>query len=175
MNRNSNWIKIYVSSSPLLGGPMHPADPSIRQQPAWGSLTDPLVSMPTSLEEFGTGLGPARIAPLVDIHDRQDALILEADLPGVQEEDIVVELKQNVLRLMAKVRRPEAEGARPLALETTVSVFERSFILSDEFDRESISAEYESGVLTLVLPKTKKAISRRIAVNPRQPRDDTKN
>ena len=85
MSRNSNWIKIYVSSSPLLGGPMHPADPSIRHQPAWGALGEPLVSMPTSLEDFGTGLGPARIAPLVDIYDRQDALILEADLPGVQE------------------------------------------------------------------------------------------
>ncbi|MBI1322298.1 Hsp20 family protein [bacterium] len=174
MNRNSDWIRIYVSSSPLLSGQIHPADAAIRHHQPWGSVTDPLVSMPTSLEDIGTGLGPARIAPLVDIYDRHDALILEADLPGVQEEDIVVELKQNVLKLLAKVRRPEAEGARPLALETTVSIFERSFILSDEFDRESISAEYESGVLTLVLPKTKKAVSRRIAVNPRTPRDDTK-
>jgi HSP20 family molecular chaperone IbpA len=172
MNRDSNWIKVYVSSSPLFGALGQPSGQPTKPHPGWNEMADPLVSIPTSLDEIGVGLGPARVAPLVDIHDRQDALFLEADLPGVLEEDIVVELKQNVLKLLAKVRRPEAEGARPLALESTVSVFERSFILSDEFDREGISAEYESGVLTLRLPKTKKAISRRIAINPRSARDE---
>lgn len=170
MERNSNWIKVYVSASPIFGSMPNVPEASVRQPAGWRTISDPLVSVPTSLEDFGMGLGPSRVAPLVDIHDRQDALILEADLPGVQEEDIVVELKQNVLRLTAKVRRPEAEGARPLALESTVATFERSFILSDEFDRDAISAEYEAGVLTLCLPKVRKAVSRRIAVNPRAPR-----
>jgi len=172
MSRNPNWIKVYVSTSPIFGGVPTLPETTSRQPSGWRTISDQLVSVPTSLEEYGVGLGPSRVAPLVDIHDRQDTLILEADLPGVLEEDIVVELKQNVLKLMAKVRRPEAEGARPLALESTVALFERSFILSDEFDRESISAEYEAGVLTISLPKIRKAASRRIAVNPRSPRNE---
>jgi|GEM_PF-419389 len=174
MDRNSNWIKVYVSATPFFGNVPNAPDASVRQPSGWRTISDPLVSVPTSLEDYGMGLGPSRVAPLVDIHDRQDSLILEADLPGVQEEDIVVELKQNVLRLTAKVRRPEAEGTRPLALESTVAMFERSFILSDEFDRDAISAEYEAGVLTLSLPKVRKAVSRRIAVNPRSPRREPK-
>ena len=62
-------------------------------------------------EDLSAGLGPARATPLVDIHDRSDALVLEADLPGVAEEEIVVELKQNVLKLVAKVRRPDWKRA----------------------------------------------------------------
>ena len=172
MDHNPHWIKVYVSTSPVGGSasPLHEA--GLKPVGAWGSPPDSLIPMAASVEEFGMGLGPARATPLVDIHDRHDSLVLEADLPGVVEEDIVVELKQNVLKLMAKVRRPELEGARPLALESTVSVYERSFILSDEFDRDAISADYHAGVLTLTLPRNKRVASRRIAVNPRTKRTE---
>ena len=48
--------------------------------------------------------------------------------------------------------------------------YERSFILSDEFDREQIQAEYEHGVLRLTIPRTQRIVSRRIAVNARTKR-----
>ena len=156
MNPNSRWIRVSVASMPPSASSFEGRNQGAPEQ-QFQSTTGP--------EELSAGLGPSRATPLVDIHDNNDALILEADLPGVAEEDIVVELKQNVLKLVAKVRRTDLDNARPLALESTVMAYERSFILSDEFDREQIQAEFEHGVLRLTIPRTQKIISRRIAVN----------
>lgn len=164
MNPNQRWVRVLVSGNPVVSA--HQAAHEMPLNTA-GALHHAVVAGQQHPEELSAGLGPARATPLVDIHDRNDALVLEADLPGVAEEDIVVELKQNVLKLVAKVRRPDLENARPLALESTVMAYERSFILSDEFDREQIQAEFEHGVLRLTLPRTQRIVSRRIAVNAR--------
>jgi HSP20 family protein len=168
MNSNPRWIRVSVSGHPehLAQASQHHTTSGSFQAPA--QLSGPSVT--GAPEELGAGLGPARATPLVDIHDRTDALILEADLPGVAEADIVVELKQNVLRLVAKVRRPDLENARPLAMESTVSAYERSFILSDEFDSDLIQADFDQGVLRLTLPRSQRVVSRRIAVNNRPKR-----
>ena len=50
--------------------------------------------------------------PLIDIHEGPDGLILEADLPGVTEDNLNVHLEDNVLVLQAKVPSPFPEGAR---------------------------------------------------------------
>jgi HSP20 family molecular chaperone IbpA len=160
MNPNQRWVRVSVAGLPH--GTLHPG---MSQDPRQSH--DQQAHFPPAPEDLSAGLGPARATPLVDIHDNNDALVLEADLPGVAEEDIVVELKQNVLKLIAKVRRPDLDSARPLALESTVIAYERSFILSDEFDREQIQAEYEHGVLRLTIPRTQRIVSRRIAVNAR--------
>lgn len=169
MSQNPRWIRVLVSGHPSQHPLQNPAAQIFQQQ---GQC--PLISevhgqsaQGSGVEELGAGLGPSRATPLVDIHDRTDALILEADLPGVAEEDIVVELKQNVLKLLAKVRRPELENARPLALESTVGIYERSFILSDEFDSDQIQAEFDQGVLRLSLPRSQRIVSRRIEINNR--------
>src|SRR4051794_29034808 len=52
--------------------------------------------------------------PLIDIHDAPEGLILEADLPGATEEDVVIQVEDNVLSLRARVTPPIPEGARPL-------------------------------------------------------------
>jgi len=173
MTNHPRWIRVLVSGQPGQNPQtQHPAaqiSPNIHQQAQW-PLVSEVHGQTAHPEELGAGLGPSRATPLVDIHDRTDALILEADLPGVAEEDIVVELKQNVLRLTAKVRRPELENARPLALESTVGIYERSFILSDEFDSDLIQADFDQGVLRLTLPRSQRIVSRRIEINNRPKR-----
>lgn len=173
MERNPHWIKVYVSTVPVVGGSIGSHEASARQ--SFVLPEEAMLGFSPAAEGMNSGQGPSPSTPLVDIHDRHDALVLEADLPGVPEEEIVVELKQNVLKLIARVKRPDLEGARPLALESTASVYERSFILSDEFDRDAISAEFHAGVLTLTLPRNARMPSRRIAVNhrPGHSRNDT--
>ncbi|CAN5687895.1 Hsp20/alpha crystallin family protein [soil metagenome] len=102
--------------------------------------------------------------PLIDIHEGPDGLVLEADLPGVTEESVQIQLEDNVLSLQAQVAPPVPEGARPLHEEFRVATYQRSFILSDEVDRERISAELKNGVLRLTLPKAERARTRRIEV-----------
>jgi HSP20 family molecular chaperone IbpA len=102
--------------------------------------------------------------PPIDIHEGPEGLILEADLPGVSENNLSIQLEDNVLTLHARVPSPFPEGARVLHEEYRVSDFYRSFILSDEVERNKISAELRNGVLRLSLPKAERARTRRIEI-----------
>lgn len=102
--------------------------------------------------------------PLIDIHEDAEGLILEADLPGACAENLSIQLEDNVLTLHARIDSPAPEGARLLHEEYRVGDFFRSFILSDEVDRDRITAELNHGVLRLTLPKAERKLSRRIEI-----------
>jgi len=102
--------------------------------------------------------------PPIDIHEGPDGLTLEADLPGATERNLHIQLEDNVLDLYAKIDSPAPEGARLVHEEYRLGDYHRSFILSDEVDRERISAELKNGVLRLVLPKGERARTRRIEI-----------
>jgi HSP20 family protein len=102
--------------------------------------------------------------PPIDIHEGPDGLVLEADLPGATEENLFIQLEDNVLSLHARIQSPVPEGARLIHEEYHVSDYYRSFILSDEVDRDRITAEMRNGVLRLTLPKADRARTRRIEI-----------
>jgi HSP20 family molecular chaperone IbpA len=102
--------------------------------------------------------------PPIDIHEAPDGLKLEADLPGATEQNLHIQLEDNVLSLYAKVDCPAPENARLVHEEYRLGDYRRSFILSDEVDRERIAAEFKNGVLTLFLPKAERARTRRIEI-----------
>ena len=102
--------------------------------------------------------------PPIDIHEGADGLTLEADLPGATEQNLHVQLEDNVLTLHARVDSPVPEGARLLHEEYRLGDYRRSFILSDEVDRDRIAAELKNGVLRLFLPKAERARTRRIEI-----------
>jgi len=103
-------------------------------------------------------------APPVDIHDGPEGLTLEADLPGATETNLHIQLEDNVLSLHAKLDSPAPEAARLIHQEFPVGDFHRSFILSDEVDRDRITAELKNGVLRIFLPKADRARARRIEI-----------
>ena len=102
--------------------------------------------------------------PPIDIHEGPDGLTLEADLPGATEQNLHIQLEDNVLSLYAKIDSPAPEGARLLHEEYRLGDYQRSFILSDEVDRDRITAELKNGVLRLTLPKAERARTRRIEI-----------
>ena len=102
--------------------------------------------------------------PPIDIHEAPEGLTLEADLPGATEQKLQVELEDNVLSLYAQVDPHVPDGARLLHEEYRVGDYRRSFILSDEVDRDRITACLENGVLRLFLPKAERARTRRIEI-----------
>jgi HSP20 family protein len=110
------------------------------------------------------GMGPVVHTPLIDIHEGPEGLVLEADLPGVSEGQVSIQLEDNVLSLHAKVESLVPDGARILHEEYRPGDFYRSFILSDEVERSKISAELKNGVLKLILPKAERAKTRRIEI-----------
>lgn len=107
---------------------------------------------------------PEVFTPPIDIHEGPEGLILEADLPGAKESNLHVELEDNVLTLHARIDSPVADGARLVHEEYRVGDYHRSFILSDEVDRDRITAEIQNGVLRLFLPKAERARTRRIEI-----------
>jgi HSP20 family protein len=102
--------------------------------------------------------------PPIDIHEGPEGLVLEADLPGATERNLNVELEDNVLSLHAKIELPVPEGAQILHEEYRLGDYRRSFILSDEVDRDRITAELKNGVLRLFLPKAQRSRTRRIEI-----------
>jgi len=106
----------------------------------------------------------ATYTPPIDIHEGAEGLTLEADLPGATERNLRIHLEDNVLNLYAKIDSPVPEGARLVHEEYRVGDYHRSFILSDEVDRERITAELKNGVLRLFLPKADRARTRRIEI-----------
>lgn len=102
--------------------------------------------------------------PPIDIYEAPEGLVLEADLPGATEQNLLIELEDNVLSLYATVDTTIPEQARLIHEEFRVGPFQRSFILSDEVDRDRITAELKNGVLRLLLPKADRARARRIEV-----------
>jgi len=110
---------------------------------------------------------PDAYTPPIDIHEGADGLTLEADLPGATERNLHIHLEDNVLNLYAKIDSPAPEGARLVHEEYHLGDYHRSFILSDEVDRERITAELKNGVLRLFLPKADRARTRRIEIKER--------
>jgi len=123
----------------------------------------PQAAAPGAFAEASPELHQA-FTPPIDIHEGPDGLTLEADLPGATESNLFIQLEDNVLSLHARIEPPAPEGARTLHEEYHVGDYYRSFILSDEVDRERITAELRNGVLRLVLPKADRARARRIEI-----------
>lgn len=118
--------------------------------------------------EVGAAGSPAlpTASPPIDIHETADALVLEADVPGVAESGLQVEVADQVLVIRGRAEPALPAGARPLHLEFPPRELVRSFILSAEFDRERIAAELGEGVLRVRLPRAERPPVRRIEVKP---------
>jgi HSP20 family molecular chaperone IbpA len=110
--------------------------------------------------------GPERFVftPPIDIYEREDGLVLRADLPGVTGDSLELQVQDNKLTLFGRVKPGVEEKAAVLHREYQVGDFLRSFILSDEVDHDRISANLVNGVLEVVLPKFPKVEPRRIQV-----------
>lgn len=105
--------------------------------------------------------------PDVDIYENDQALWLRADMPGVDQQHVEVELENNVVTLLGQVSLQEYDGLSPLYTEYNVGHYQRRFTVGDvgRFDGEHIEARMTNGVLELKIPKARKALPRRIAVS----------
>ncbi len=101
--------------------------------------------------------------PAVDIRQTDEAVGLLADLPGVDENAVDVQLEKNVLTIRAEVEHPQFEGYELVHQEFEVGNFERAFRISERIDTDNIDATVKDGVLQLTLPKAQPT-SRQVTV-----------
>jgi HSP20 family protein len=104
-------------------------------------------------------------APRVDIREDKEAVVLTAELPGVDKDNVKVELENGVLTVSGeKKSETEATENGIYRSERVYGSFKRSFTVPDTLDADKIEAEYANGVLKLVLPKRPEAAPRLINV-----------
>lgn len=103
--------------------------------------------------------------PPCDIIETPDAVILRAEIPGVAEDTIDVQVEGALLTLKGDKRfEQEAEGRNYHRIERAYGSFVRSFSLPRSVDSEGITARYERGVLELTMPKRKETKARAIKI-----------
>lgn len=102
--------------------------------------------------------------PFTDIHETGDALTVTMEMPGVDRNNIDVNLEKDVLMVTGNVDFTTYENLEPLYTEYNVGNYARRFTISSKIDRDAITATISDGVLTITLPKYKEAAARQIKV-----------
>lgn len=102
----------------------------------------------------------------IEIWDNSEELIVTAELPGVNVEDIKTTVKANQLFIEAEFKDEltDSEEGRYLRKERKCGSYQRSFRLPYDVQNESITAEFKEGVLTVTLPKAEACKAKIIAV-----------
>ncbi len=120
---------------------------------------------------FGTGTGARngatlrRWIPAMDVVEAGDELVLRADLPGMREDDVAIEIKDNVLTVSGE-RRSEysEEGESFYRAERVFGSFSRSLALPDGVEPDSVSAKFADGVLEVRVPKPQERKPHRVEI-----------
>jgi HSP20 family protein len=102
--------------------------------------------------------------PRVDIYENKDSLFLIADLPGVDDKTVDIELEKNVLTITGRVENGRMKDGTLMYSEYEIGDYERVFTLSDEIDHDKIVATVKNGVLRLELPRAEKVKPKKIAI-----------
>ena len=102
--------------------------------------------------------------PCTDIFEREDAMVVMADMPGVGPEAVDVDLTGDELTISGRVADPTIEGHTLSSWEYEVGDYRRRFRLSGGIDADKIDATIKNGVLQVVLPKSKEAQPQKITV-----------
>ena len=105
-------------------------------------------------------------APAVDIFETEHELVVKADLPDVNPQELDIRVENNILTIRGE-RKFEKEVAENnyLRVERSYGSFARSFSLANTVNSEAIKADYQNGVLTLSIPKREEAKPKQIKVN----------
>lgn len=106
-------------------------------------------------------------SPVVDVSEKDGRYVIEAELPGVSEKDLKVELKDGLLSLTTEKKEEKGdkdETGKWIRRERRESYFSRSFELPEDADGEKIEARFKDGLLTIDLPKKPEASPRLVPV-----------
>jgi HSP20 family protein len=119
------------------------------------------------LRPFRGELAPLEMRmPKVDVIDRDDEVLVRAEIPGVQKDDLDVSISDNSVTIKGETKREEKEEkGEYYRCEISQGAFTRTVALPDYVDTEKSKAKFKDGVLELNLPKIEKAKRRSIKID----------
>lgn len=101
----------------------------------------------------------------VDLYRDADRYVLTADLPGVDPGSVDVDVDGQLLTIRAQRTAGAVEGAKWLTQERPTGGFLRQFSIGEGVDTAGISASYDNGVLSVILPVSERAKPRKVEVH----------
>jgi len=105
-------------------------------------------------------------APPVDIYETDNALILKADLPGIDPKDVDIRIENGVLYLKGERKFEKEEKKENYhRIERSYGAFTRSFALPNSIDADHVKADYKDGQLILTMPKRDEAKPKAVKIN----------
>jgi HSP20 family protein len=106
-----------------------------------------------------------RWVPAMDLVETEDHFVLRADLPGLTEQDVHIDVEADVLTVSGE-RKSEHEDKREgyVRVERSYGAFRRSLTLPEGVDAEAVTASFDRGVLEIRIPKPEQRKPRRVAI-----------
>jgi HSP20 family protein len=106
-----------------------------------------------------------RWVPAMDLVETEDHLVLRADLPGLEKDDVNVEVKDGVLTISGERRAEHEEKSEGFhRVERAFGSFSRSLSLPDGIDAEKVAADFDKGVLEVRIPKPEERKPHRVSI-----------
>jgi HSP20 family protein len=119
-----------------------------------------------SAQSGETELSTRSWAPPVDIYETEDAIVLKAELPGVDPKDVEVRVEDNTLYLKGERKfEKEVKEQNYHRVERSYGSFARSFSLPNSISTDQVKAEFKDGLLTLTMPKREEAKPKTIKID----------
>ena len=104
-------------------------------------------------------------APAVDIYETEQELVLKADLPEVNQQEIDIRIENNMLTIRGERKfHNEVSQDNYLRIERAYGPFTRSFSLPNTINTEAIKADYHNGVLSIRMPKREESRPKQIRI-----------
>jgi HSP20 family protein len=122
-------------------------------------------------EAFGPAFGEGEVstrtwAPPVDIYENGDSLVLKAELPGINPDDVEIRVEGNTLYLKGERKfEKEVKEQNYHRVERSYGTFTRTFSLPNSIESDKVTANYQDGVLTLIMPKKEEAKPKTIKID----------
>jgi HSP20 family protein len=125
---------------------------------------DDLYDRMSRLWQTGGGSGLERWSPPADVEETDDAWVVELDVPGVDRDDIDIQLNDRELAITGEVQEKERTGV--LRRQTRrVGQFRYAVTLPGDVDGDGVTAQLKDGVLEVRVPKAQQAQPRRITIS----------
>lgn len=104
--------------------------------------------------------------PVVDIFENGEAIVVKAELPGVDKKDVTVNVEGHILTLKGeRSSENEVKEGKFYRRERVYGKFERNFSLPEAVDPDTIKADFKEGVLKIEIPKPAQAKPKQISVH----------
>lgn len=126
-------------------------------------LFDEPVFRPALLDKEGS---LSEWSPRVDIYDRDEAIVIKAELPGMEKKDIDIDIEGGILTLKGeRSHEEEVKENNYYRKERSFGKFHRAFKLPEDVDPEKIKADFKNGILKIDIPKPEERKPRKITVH----------